>query len=110
MSFPRNVGQVPIYYNFKNTGRPSTSIEQVTNSGYADVENSPLYSFGYGLSYTSFSYSNLSIDKDNMNKTSSIKASIELSNTGLRKGKEVVQLYIRDVVGSIARPMKELRI
>ena len=109
MSFPRNVGQVPIYYNFKNTGRPSTSIEQVTNSGYADVENSPLYSFGYGLSYTSFSYSNLSIDKDNMNKTSSIKASIELSNTGLRKGKEVVQLYIRDVVGSIARPMKELK-
>ena len=55
MSFPRNVGQVPVYYNFKNTGRPSTSIEQVTNSGYADVENSPLYSFGYGLSYTNFS-------------------------------------------------------
>ena len=109
MSFPRNVGQVPVYYNFKNTGRPSTSIEQVTNSGYADVENSPLYSFGYGLSYTSFSYSNLSIDNDNMNKTSSIKASIELSNTGSRKGKEVVQLYIRDVVGSIARPMKELK-
>ena len=88
MSFPRNVGQVPIYYNYKNTGRPSTSIEQVTNSGYADVENSPLYFFGYGLSYTSFSYSNLSIDKDNMKKTSSIKASIELSNTGLRKGKK----------------------
>ena len=109
MSFPRNVGQVPVYYNFKNTGRPSTSIEQVTNSGYADVENSPLYSFGYGLSYTSFSYSNLSIDNDNMNKNSSIKASIELSNTGSRKGKEVVQLYIRDVVGSIARPMKELK-
>lgn len=109
MSFPRNVGQVPVYYNFKNTGRPSTSIEQVTNSGYADVENSPLYSFGYGLSYTSFSYSNLSIDNDNMNKASSIKASIELSNTGSRKGKEVVQLYIRDVVGSIARPMKELK-
>jgi len=109
MSFPRNVGQVPVYYNFKNTGRPSTSIEQVTNSGYADVENSPLYSFGYGLSYTTFSYSNLSIDNDKMNKTSSIKASIELSNTGSRKGKEVVQLYIRDVVGSIARPMKELK-
>ncbi len=109
MSFPRNVGQVPIYYNFKNTGRPSTSIEQVTNSGYADVENSPLYPFGHGLSYTSFSYSNLSIDKNNMNKNSSIKASIELINTGSRKGKEVVQLYIRDVVGSIARPMKELK-
>ncbi len=109
MSFPRNVGQVPIYYNFKNTGRPSTSIEQVTNSGYADVENSPLYSFGYGLSYTNFSYSNLSIDKNDMNKNSYIKASIELKNSGSRKGKEVVQLYIRDVVGSIARPMKELK-
>ena len=61
MSFPRNVGQVPIYYNYKNTGRPSTSIEQVTNSGYADVENSPLYSFGFGLSYTSFEYSDFKI-------------------------------------------------
>lgn len=109
MSFPRNVGQIPIYYNFKNTGRPSTSIEQVTNSGYADVENSPLYCFGHGLSYTSFSYSNLLIDKNNMYKNSSIKASVKLKNTGSRIGKEVVQLYIRDIVGSIARPMKELK-
>ena len=109
MSFPRNVGQVPIYYNFKNTGRPSTSIEQVTNSGYADVENSPLYSFGHGLSYTSFSYSDFSIDNNSMGKSSKIKVSIELKNTGLRKGKEVVQLYIRDITASIARPMKELK-
>jgi len=109
MSFPRNVGQVPVYYNFKNTGRPSTSIEQVTNSGYADVENSPLYSFGHGLSYTNFSYSNFSVDSDKLGFDSKINVSIKLENTGFYKGKEVVQLYIRDIVGSIARPMKELK-
>ena len=109
MSFPRNVGQVPVYYNFKNTGRPSTSIEQVTNSGYADVENSPLYSFGYGLSYTKFSYSDLNISSNSMTKNSKINASVTVSNTGSFKGEEVVQLYLRDIVGSIARPMKELK-
>ncbi len=109
MSFPRNVGQVPVYYNFKNTGRPSTSVEQVTNSGYADVENSPLYSFGHGLSYTNFSYTNFSIDTDKLGIDSKINASIEIENIGNYKGKEVVQLYIRDIVGSIARPMKELK-
>ena len=109
MSFPRNVGQVPIYYNFKNTGRPSTSIEQVTNSGYADVVNSPLYSFGYGLSYTNFKYSNLSIDNDKLDYNSKINISIDIANTGFYTGKEVVQLYLRDIVGSIARPMKELK-
>ena len=109
MSFPRNVGQVPVYYNFKNTGRPSTSIEQVTNSGYADVENSPLYSFGYGLSYTNFSYSDLKISSDSMTKNSKINASVTVSNTGRFKGEEVVQLYLRDIVGSIARPMKEIK-
>ena len=109
MSFPRNVGQVPIYYNFKNTGRPSTSIEQVTNSGYADVVNSPLYSFGYGLSYTNFKYSNLSIDNDKLDYNSKINISIDIENTGFYTGKEVVQLYLRDLVGSIARPMKELK-
>ena len=109
MSFPRNVGQVPIYYNFKNTGRPSTSIEQVTNSGYADVVNSPLYSFGYGLSYTNFKYSNLSIDNDKLDYNSKINISIDIENTGSYTGKEVVQLYLRDLVGSIARPMKELK-
>ena len=109
MSFPRNVGQVPVYYNFKNTGRPSTSIEQVTNSGYADVENSPLYSFGHGLSYTNFSYSNFSVDSDKLGFDSKINASVKIENTGFYKGKEVVQMYIRDIVGSIARPMKELK-
>ena len=97
MSFPRNVGQVPIYYNFKNTGRPSTSIEQVTNSGYADVENSPLYSFGYGLSYTEFSYSDFEISSDSMTKDSIINASVTVSNTGKFKGEEGVQLYLRDL-------------
>ena len=109
MSFPRNVGQVPVYYNFKNTGRPSTSIDQVTNSGYADVENSPLYSFGYGLSYTEFKYSDFEISSSTMTKDSKINASIKVTNTGNYKGEEVVQLYLRDIVGSIARPMKELK-
>jgi len=109
MSFPRNVGQVPIYYNFKNTGRPSTSIEQVTNSGYADVVNSPLYPFGHGLSYTNFKYSNLSIDSSELDYNSKINISVKIENTGFFTGKEVAQLYIRDIVGSIARPMKELK-
>ena len=109
MSFPRNVGQVPIYYNFKNTGRPSTSIEQVTNSGYADVVNSPLYSFGHGLSYTNFKYSNLTISSSELNYNSKINISAKIENTGFFTGKEVAQLYIRDIVGSIARPMKELK-
>ena len=109
MSFPRNVGQVPIYYNFKNTGRPSTSIEQVTNSGYADVVNSPLYPFGHGLSYTNFKYSNLTIDSSELDYNSKINISVKIENTGFFTGKEVAQLYIRDIVGSIARPMKELK-
>jgi beta-glucosidase len=109
MSFPRNVGQVPIYYNFKNTGRPSTSIEQVTNSGYADVVNSPLYSFGHGLSYTNFKYSNLTIDSSELDYNSKINISVKIENTGFFIGKEIAQLYIRDIVGSIARPMKELK-
>ena len=109
MSFPRNVGQVPIYYNFKNTGRPSTSIEQVTNSGYADVVNSPLYPFGHGLSYTNFKYSNLTIDSTELDYNSKINISVKIENTGFFTGKEVAQLYIRDIVGSIARPMKELK-
>tara|TARA_B000000477_G_scaffold92163_1_gene78984 strand:- start:5064 stop:7331 length:2268 start_codon:yes stop_codon:yes gene_type:complete len=109
MSFPRNVGQVPVYYNFKNTGRPSTSIEQVTNSGYADVENSPLYPFGFGLSYTNFKYSNLTIDSSELDYNSKINISVKIENTGFFTGKEVAQLYIRDIVGSIARPMKELK-
>ena len=109
MSFPRNVGQVPIYYNFKNTGRPSTSIEQVTNSGYADVENSALYPFGHGLSYTKFSYTDVLLDKTELTLKSKITLSFKIKNIGTVKGTEIAQMYIRDVVGSIARPMRELK-
>ena len=109
MSFPRNVGQVPIYYNYKNTGRPSKSQKAVTTSAYSDVENSPLYPFGYGLSYTNFNYSNLMISSDSMNVNESIVASITVTNSGKYKGKEVVQLYIRDLFGSLSRPLKELK-
>ena len=108
MSFPRNVGQIPIYYNHKNTGRPFDDNQKYT-SKYLDVENTPLYPFGYGLSYTSFSYSDIDLIKKNMKANQSITASITLTNTGKYDGEEVVQLYIRDVVGSITRPVKELK-
>jgi len=109
MSFPRNVGQVPIYYNYKNTGRPSKSQKIVTASSYSDVENSPIYPFGYGLSYTSFNYSDLTLSSEKMNNKQSIIASVTLTNSGKYKGKEVVQLYIRDLYGSLTRPLKELK-
>ena len=109
MSFPRNVGQVPLYYNYKKTGRPGASSAEVTKSTYADVENSPLYPFGYGLSYTSFSYSDLSLSSKEINRDNTIIASVKITNTGKVKGKEVVQMYIRDHYGSLARPVKELK-
>jgi beta-glucosidase len=109
MSFPRNVGQVPLYYNYKKTGRPGASSEEVTKSTYADVENSPLYPFGYGLSYTSFSYSDLSLSSNEITRDDTIVVSVKITNTGKVKGKEVVQMYIRDHYGSLARPVKELK-
>ena len=109
MSFPRNVGQVPLYYNNKKTGRPGASSEEVTKSTYADVENSPLYPFGYGLSYTSFSYSDLSLSSKEITRDDTIIARVKITNTGKVKGKEVVQMYIRDHYGSLARPVKELK-
>ena len=109
MSFPRNVGQVPLYYNNKKTGRPGASSEEVTKSTYADVENSPLYPFGYGLSYTSFSYSDLSLSSNEITRDDTIVVSVKITNTGKVKGKEVVQMYIRDHYGSLARPVKELK-
>jgi beta-glucosidase len=108
-TFPRNLGQVPIYYNHKNTGRPSAPNSPKFQSNYLDVPNSPLFPFGFGLSYTSFSYSNFSIDKKEMKAGEKIKASVTVTNNGNYDGEEVVQLYIRDVVGSIARPLKELK-
>ena len=108
-TFPRNLGQVPIYYNHKNTGRPSAPNSPKFQSNYLDAPNSPLFPFGYGLSYTSFSYSDLSIDKKEMKASEQINASVTVTNNGNYDGEEVVQLYIRDVVGSITRPLKELK-
>ncbi|MDG2195130.1 MAG: beta-glucosidase BglX [Polaribacter sp.] len=106
MSFPRNVGQIPIYYNYKNTGRPNLPGPDVVFwSHYQDEKNTPLYPFGYGLSYTTFRYSNLKttmLDKK-------VKVSFDLTNTGHLKGKEVAQLYVRDLVASITRPVRELK-
>ena len=108
-TFPRTLGQVPIYYNHKNTGRPSAPNSPKFQSNYLDVPNSPLFPFGFGLSYTSFSYSDFSIDKKEMKASEKITASVTVTNNGNYDGEEVVQLYIRDVVGSITRPLKELK-
>lgn len=109
-SFPRNVGQIPVYYNHLNTGRPNAGdVFQKFRSNYLDVPNSPLFPFGYGLSYTSFTYSNLTLSSNTMNASGKIDASITVTNNGNYDGEEVVQLYLRDIVASIARPVKELK-
>ena len=101
MTFPRNVGQVPLYYNYKNTGRPNLpGPDSVFWSHYNDEENTPLYPFGYGLSYSTFNYSNLRIT-NNFEKNSKIEITIDVKNTGAIEGKEVVQLYIRDKYASV---------
>lgn len=105
MTFPRSVGQIPIYYNYFNTGRPGPKPE-VFWSHYSDEKNTPLYPFGFGLSYTSFAYKNLSVDANDNQK---IKVNVTIQNTGKYAGEEVVQLYIRDRVASIVRPVKELK-
>jgi beta-glucosidase len=107
VTFPRNVGQIPIFYNEKNTGRPFS--EQKYTTKYLDVPNAPLYPFGYGLSYTTFEYSEIKLEDTLMTKKSPLLASIIVTNTGERFGEEVVQLYIRQLVGSITRPVKELK-
>lgn len=109
MSFPRNVGQVPIYYNQHSTGRPIDSDKNVFWSHYSDVEKTPLFPFGFGLSYTTFDYSNLKVSKTTFAKGEPVKVTVEVKNTGNYDGKEVVQLYIRDVSGSLSRPIKELK-
>lgn len=107
MTFPRSVGQVPIYYNYKNTGRPAANEpNSVFWSHYIDESNTPLYAFGHGLSYTSFSYSDLKVNKISDNH---VEVSVELKNTGKYKGKEVAQLYVRDLFASVTRPVKELK-
>jgi beta-glucosidase len=110
MTFPRNVGQVPIYYNYKNTGRPKMNEpESVFWSHYIDEKNTPLYPFGFGLSYSKFDYANLKLSASSFSTNEKIEVSVDIKNTGKVKGKEVVQLYIRDLIGSITRPVKELK-
>ncbi|GHV20832.1 glycosyl hydrolase [Clostridia bacterium] len=110
-SFPRNVGQIPLYYNHKNTGRPLAEGKwfEKFRSNYLDVVNEPLYPFGYGLSYTTFTYSDIQTSSKTLSENGTLTASVVVSNTGKRDGAEVVQLYIRDIVGSITRPVKELK-
>ncbi|HUZ60968.1 MAG TPA: beta-glucosidase BglX [Hanamia sp.] len=109
-SFPRNVGQIPIYYNHFNTGRPYYPGEGTKfKSDYLDVPNTPLYPFGYGLSYTTFSYSDIILSNHILKPGGKITASVNVTNTGTRIGKETVQLYIRQMVGSIVRPVEELK-
>jgi beta-glucosidase len=110
MTFPRSVGQVPIYYNQLNTGRPKLSENRSGPiSCWRDCPNAPLYPFGYGLSYTSFEYGNMTIDKKAIPAGDTSMITISVKNTGQYPGKEIVQLYIRDMVASIARPLKELK-
>ncbi|MBS7253363.1 beta-glucosidase BglX [Flavobacterium branchiicola] len=111
-TFPRSVGQLPIYYAHKNTGRPLSNTEgkfEKFRSNYIDERNEALFPFGFGLSYTTFDYSNLKISSDKMNPTGKLKVTVDLANTGNFDGKETVQLYLRDLVGSVTRPVRELK-
>jgi beta-glucosidase len=110
-TFPQNIGQIPLYYNHKNTGRPLAEGQwfQKFRSNYLDVSNEPLYPFGFGLSYTNFTYSDIKLSTASVNSSQSLKATVTVTNSGSREGMEVVQLYIRDVVGSVTRPVKELK-
>lgn len=123
VTFPKGVGQIPIYYNHTNTGRPAKgnekSIDEIPlnakqsvlghSSYYLDIGSKPLYPFGYGLSYTTFEYTDLKIDKTKLNKNDTLSVSLKIKNTGEYRGTEVVQLYITDIVGSVTRPVKELK-
>jgi beta-glucosidase len=109
MCVPRSVGQIPIYYNYKNTGRPSIPApDLVFWAHYSDEKNTPLYPFGHGLSYTNFSYSDLKIE-NNYDAKKEVKVSVTLTNSGGLLGKEVAQLYLRDRHASITRPVRELK-
>ena len=108
MSFPRNTGQLPLYYSQKNTGRPS-SEDDVFWTHYTDSPNTPLYPFGYGLSYTQFDYSAIELSATSVAVDESLEVSVTVTNSGKRDGVEIVQLYIRDRIGSVTRPIKELK-
>ncbi len=110
-TFPQNVGQVPLYYNHKNTGRPLGEGQwfQKFRSNYLDISNDPLYPFGFGLSYTSFTYEKPVLDKSQIRKTDQLHVNVKVTNNGNFDGEEVIQLYVQDIVGSITRPVKELK-
>jgi beta-glucosidase len=110
-TWPQNIGQVPLFYNHKNTGRPLEDGKwfQKFRSNYLDVSNDPVYPFGYGLSYTNFNYSDIKLSSATLKGNQTLTASVTLTNAGKYDGAEVVQLYIRDVVGSVTRPVKELK-
>lgn len=109
MTFPLNLGQVPVYYYAKNTGRPIYLPNPKYKSRYIDAPNDPLYPFGYGLSYTTFEYSGIRLSSNELKENGELKATVTVKNTGTRDGEEVVQCYVRDLVGSITRPVKELK-
>ena len=110
ITFPRTEGQLPIYYNYYSTGRPAKSdSDRFYRSAYTDLSLYPKYEFGYGLSYTTFQYSDLQLSKKKIKGTENIEVTMKLTNTGKYAGEEVVQLYLRDRVGSVVRPVKELK-
>ena len=111
MSFPRTVGQLPLYYNQKPTGRPVPPEAPDTDykSRYMDVPNTPLYPFGYGLSYTTFAVNSMKLDQNSFTKGGKITVTAEVENTGKVDGETVIQMYIRDLAGSVTRPVKELK-
>ena len=111
MSFPYSVGQIPVYYNHFQTGRPKNKLQTGEKyvSGYSDIPNEPLFPFGFGLSYTTFSYKNAKLSNETMEIDTTVTISVEVTNTGDVKGEEIVQLYIQDVVGEVVRPIKELK-
>ena len=110
-TMPKSVGQIPLYYNHLNTGRPLEEGKWFTKfkSNYLDIDNDPLYPFGYGLSYTTFNYSKPRLDRTTMTSDGTIQVSVDVTNTGAYDGDEVVQLYIRDLVASVSRPVEELK-
>jgi beta-glucosidase len=110
VTFPRTEGQIPIYYNYFNTGRPAKSDSDLNYvSAYIDLPNNPKFPFGYGLSYTQFQYGDIKLNKSSIKPNEKLEVGVTVKNTGNYDGEEVVQLYIRDVVGSVVRPVKELK-
>lgn len=110
VTFPRSVGQIPIFYNCLSTGRPVVKTTDVKyKSAYIDMLNTPRYAFGYGLSYTKFNYTNLKLDKELLQKGQNLNVSFTLTNSGEIAGEEVVQLYLQDKVATVVRPIKELK-